>query len=103
MPRYVEPSTKEGVAPKGWEGPILKMKKHGVKNPWALSWSMKKKGYKPGGKRHQMDAAIGDADDERVIEAANAEFDVLEATGMVPHIYLAAAKGELWAISELMK
>ena len=35
------------VAPKGWEGTVKAMKKHkGIKNPWALAWSMKNKGYK---------------------------------------------------------
>ncbi len=36
------------VAPPGWEGTVKKMKKKkGITNPWALAWSMKKKGYKP--------------------------------------------------------
>jgi len=35
------------VAPEGWEGTVKAMKKHkGVKNPWALAWYMKNKGYK---------------------------------------------------------
>lgn len=34
------------VSPPGWEGTVKHMKKHkGIKNPWALAWSMKKKGY----------------------------------------------------------
>jgi len=35
------------VAPEGWEGTVKAMKKHSdIKNPWALAWSMKNKGYK---------------------------------------------------------
>jgi hypothetical protein len=35
------------VAPSGWEGTVKAMKKHKeIDNPWALAWSMKKKGYK---------------------------------------------------------
>ena len=39
------------VAPPGWEDTIKKMKKHknDIENPWALAWSMKKKGATPGG------------------------------------------------------
>ncbi len=35
------------VAPPGWEGSVLRMKKHHpeISNPWALAWSMKNKGY----------------------------------------------------------
>lgn len=34
------------VAPPGWEGTVKAMKKHKrIENPWALSWSMKNKGY----------------------------------------------------------
>ena len=36
------------VAPPGWEGTVRAMKKHkNIDNPWALAWSMEKKGYKP--------------------------------------------------------
>ena len=40
------------VAPPGWEGTVKKMKQtmgkgDDEKNPWALAWHMKKKGYKP--------------------------------------------------------
>lgn len=35
------------VAPPGWEGTVKAMKKHkDIDNPYALAWSMKKKGYK---------------------------------------------------------
>lgn len=35
------------VAPPGWEGTVKAMKKHkGIRNPWAMAWSMKNKGYK---------------------------------------------------------
>tara|TARA_Y100000310_G_C20513750_1_gene730148 strand:+ start:501 stop:740 length:240 start_codon:yes stop_codon:yes gene_type:complete len=38
----------EEIAPPGWEGTVKKMKKNPeIENPWALAWSMKKKGYKP--------------------------------------------------------
>ena len=41
-----EEATNE-VAPPGWEGTVKGMKKHkNIDNPWALAWSMKKKGYK---------------------------------------------------------
>ena len=37
---------KTAVAPPGWEGTVKEMKKHPeIDNPWALSWSMKNKGY----------------------------------------------------------
>jgi hypothetical protein len=40
------------VAPPGWENTVKKMKKHDeIDNPWALAWSMKNKGDKPGGKK----------------------------------------------------
>ncbi len=36
------------VSPPGWEGTVRQMKEDdGVDNPWALSWWMKSKGYKP--------------------------------------------------------
>lgn len=40
---------KQGVAPEGWGNSINRMKKHhpNIDNPWALSWWMKDKGYKP--------------------------------------------------------
>lgn len=40
------------IAPPGWEKTVKGMKKHPeIENPWALAWSMKKKGAKPGGKK----------------------------------------------------
>jgi hypothetical protein len=43
---------KLAVAPPGWENTVKKMKKHDeIDNPWALAWSMKNKGDKPGGKK----------------------------------------------------
>tara|TARA_Y100000034_G_C6898487_1_gene414790 strand:+ start:2646 stop:2933 length:288 start_codon:yes stop_codon:yes gene_type:complete len=42
----------EEVAPPGWEGTVKKMKGDpDIENPWALAWSMKKKGHKPAGKK----------------------------------------------------
>lgn len=36
------------VSPPGWGGTVERMKKHkDIDNPFALAWSMKKKGYKP--------------------------------------------------------
>lgn len=36
------------VSPPGWGGTVERMKKHKeIDNPFALAWSMKKKGYKP--------------------------------------------------------
>ncbi len=36
------------VSPKKWSGTVKAMKKHKeIDNPFALAWSMKKKGYKP--------------------------------------------------------
>lgn len=93
----------EGKAPPGWEGPIRKMKQGGVKNPWALSWWMKKRGYTPGGKKHQMDASMGDAEDHNNILAEARVFDALAAQNRVPRVFMAAAEGELWATAELMK
>jgi len=36
------------VSPPGWGGTTSAMKKHHpeIKNPWAIAWSMKNKGYK---------------------------------------------------------
>ena len=46
---------KTAVAPPGWEDTVKKMKKHDeIDNPWALAWSMKNKGYTPGGKEASM-------------------------------------------------
>ena len=43
---YKKEEVKE-VAPPGWEGTVKAMKKHKeIDNPYALSWHMKKKGYK---------------------------------------------------------
>jgi len=33
------------ISPPGWKGTTMAMKKHGIKKPWALAWSMKNKGY----------------------------------------------------------
>ena len=42
-----EPELEED-APPGWEDTVKKMKKNPeIDNPWALAWSMKKKGHKP--------------------------------------------------------
>lgn len=41
-----EAPVKTEVAPEGWEGTVKAMKKNPkIKNPWALAWSMKNKGY----------------------------------------------------------
>lgn len=40
----------KAVAPPGWEDTVKDMKKHPeIDNPWALAWSEKNKGAKPGG------------------------------------------------------
>lgn len=39
---------KEAVSPPGWSGSVEEMKKHkDITNPFALSWWMHEKGYKP--------------------------------------------------------
>ena len=48
------------VAPPGWEGTVKAMKKHKrINNPWALSWSMKNKGYKS----HKKEGVMHGMDD----------------------------------------
>ena len=48
----LDESDLEEVAPPDWESTVKKMKDDPkIKNPWALAWSMKKKGYKPNGKK----------------------------------------------------
>lgn len=43
-----ENQTVNEVSPPGWSGTVKAMKKHPeIDNPWALAWSMKKKGAKP--------------------------------------------------------
>lgn len=43
-----EKETVNEVSPPGWGKTVEKMKKHKeIDNPFALAWSMKKKGYKP--------------------------------------------------------
>jgi len=43
-----EEDPKEAVSPPGWKGTVEKMKdKDDIDNPWALSWWMKNKDYKP--------------------------------------------------------
>lgn len=45
--RYLD---RVAVAPPGWEDTVKEMKKDPeIDNPWALAWSMKNKGYEPGG------------------------------------------------------
>ena len=47
---------RKAVAPPEWEESVKKMKKHPeIDNPWALAWSMKNKGYTPGGKDKKAD------------------------------------------------
>lgn len=48
-------------SPPGWEGTTKAMKKHkNIKNPWALSWYMKGKGYKSHVKEDQLAEASND-------------------------------------------
>ncbi len=43
---------KVAVAPSGWENTVKEMKgKEDIKDPYALAWWMKEKGYAPGGKK----------------------------------------------------
>lgn len=46
--KETSPTTINEVSPPGWGGTVERMKKHReIDNPFALAWSMKKKGYKP--------------------------------------------------------
>ncbi len=48
LPGDKDPADMDEVAPPGWEKSVKAMKKHkDIKNPWALAWSMKKKGATP--------------------------------------------------------
>ena len=44
----VEQQSIQEVSPPGWSGTVKRMKKHKeITNPFALAWSMKKKGHQP--------------------------------------------------------
>ena len=45
--RYQEEDPLEAKGPKGWEDTILRMKRHGISNPWRLAHWMDKKGMRP--------------------------------------------------------
>lgn len=51
--RYQEEDPLEAKGPKGWENTILRMKRHGITNPWRLANWMDKKGMHPHQKRIQ--------------------------------------------------
>ena len=51
--RYQEEDPLEAKGPKGWEQTILRMKQHGIKNPWRLANWMHKKNMQPHPKRLQ--------------------------------------------------
>ena len=86
-------SALQGVAPPGWETTVKKMKKSGdIDNPFALAWYMKNRGLKPA--RHEADAAY-----DAAIAQARAE---LQGRTM-PALCLAAARGESYAITQLLQ
>ncbi len=51
--QYQEEAPVEAKGPKGWENTILRMKKHGIKNPWALAHWMQNRGMHPHPKQLQ--------------------------------------------------
>lgn len=66
----------QAVAPEGWEDTVKKMKKHPeIDNPWALAWSMKNKGDKPGGSKEECKEAA---------PPAGVEQGVFHGSGEVP-------------------
>jgi hypothetical protein len=54
------------VSPPGWSGTVKAMKKHkDIDNPFALAWSMKKKGDKPHYKPEPKDSSKSDKEPEK--------------------------------------
>ena len=51
--RYQEEDPLEAKGPKGWEDTILRLKRHGISNPWRLANWMHKKGMQPHPHRRQ--------------------------------------------------
>ena len=45
--RYQEEDPLEAKGPKGWENTILRMKRHGISNPWRLAHWMQNRGMQP--------------------------------------------------------
>lgn len=69
---------KEAVSPPGWEDTVVKMKDHPeITNPWALSWWMKGKGYKPKGasKKEALEVELEfDLEDPELVKRLMEEF-----------------------------
>ena len=89
-------ATKAGktVAPPGWDGSITRMQKRtDIRNPHALAWWMQRRGTQPATHAEKPDRAF-DAAMERAVR--------LTKTYALPKEYLAAARGENWAINMLL-
>ena len=89
-------ATKAGpvVGPPGWDGSITRMhKRTDISNPHALAWWMYRRGLSPATHAEKADRAF-DASMEQAVR--------LTKTYALPKEYLAAARGENWAINMLL-
>jgi hypothetical protein len=85
----------DGVAPPGWENSVKRMKKHkDISNPFALAWFLKNRGAHP----HTASAEEANAAFDAAVVAAHAW---IAAEGW-PELYVAAARGEAWAHTQLL-
>lgn len=84
------------AAPKGWEGTVKAMKKHGdeIDNPWALAHWMKGKGYKSHKKESIEESA--ESTGETLMEGYTFE----ELMGRFPHEHKMCQEG--WGMDENM-
>lgn len=81
---------KKAATPEGWEDTVKKMKKNkDISNPWALSWWMKDKGYKPHSSDIEESAYMADAIKE---QAAMKEYEYASAP-VVGHLFRKAGFG----------
>ena len=89
-------ATKGGPAnaPPGWDGSITRMQRRtDISNPHALAWWMFRRGLPPATHTEKADRAFDASIDQAVR---------LTKTYVLPKEYLAAARGENWAITLLL-
>ncbi|HEY5868700.1 MAG TPA: hypothetical protein VI542_24595 [Candidatus Tectomicrobia bacterium] len=89
-------ATKAGPAnaPPGWDGSITRMQKRtDIKNPHALAWWMYARRLPPATHAEKADTSFDASIDQAVR---------LTKTYPLPKEYLAAARGENWAINMLL-
>lgn len=93
-------SSKEAVAPEGWEDTVKKMKDNkDIDNPWALSWWMKNKGYKPHSADIEETAYMADAIKEQTAMKEN-EY---ASAPVVGHLFRSSAKPGTLQVGDRVK